>query len=297
MAGEPARGPAVSTDHGVALGHVGTLWRYPVKSMLGEAVGPVAVGDAGLDGDRRLGVIDSGTGRVASAKRPHRWRRLLLLRSETAGPNVIRIHFPDGLSALSTDDHIDKLLSEFLGEDVELRSSVPVAAELERAVPDAVLADGPAADVAVTILEIAAASPPGTFFDYAPLHLVTSASLQRVGARHRHGHVEPSRYRPNVVIETTAGTDGFVENDWVGQRLHLGPHVIVEIVLPTPRCAVPTLVHGDLPQDPEAVRVPLRENFIPVPLEGFGSEPCVGVYATVVQGGQISPGDEVRLAT
>jgi uncharacterized protein YcbX len=296
-AAEPASGPAVSTDQRVALGRVGTLWRYPVKSMLGEAIGPVAVSDAGLDGDRRLGVVDSGTGMVASAKRPQRWRRLLLLRSETAGPDVIRIHFPDGLSALSTDDHIDKLLSEFLGEEVELRSGVPVAAALERSVPDAVLADGPAADVAVTILEIAAASPPGTFFDYAPLHLVTSASLERVGAGHPDGRVEAARYRPNVVIEAAAEADGFVENDWVGQRLHLGPQVIVEVVLPTPRCAVPTLAHGDLPRDPDAVRVPLRENFIPVPLEGFGSEPCVGVYATVVQGGRISPGDEVLLVT
>ena len=294
---EPASGPASSTEPGDVLGRVATLWRYPVKSMLGEPVGPVAIGEAGLEGDRRLGVVDSNTGLVASAKRPHRWRRLLLLRSETAGPDVIRIHFPDGLSVLSTDDHIDKLLSEFLGEEVELRSSVPVAAELERAVPDAVLADGPAADVAVTILEIAAACPPGTFFDYAPLHLVTRAALQRVGAGHPDGHVEPARYRPNVVIETAAGTDGFVENDWVGQRLRLGPQVIVEIVLPTPRCAVPTLVHGDLPRDPEAVRVPLRENFIPVPLAGFGSEPCVGVYATVVQGGRISPGDEVLLVS
>lgn len=296
-AGEPASGPASSTDHGIALGRVGTLWRYPVKSMLGERVGPVAVGEAGLDGDRRLGVVDSGTGMVASAKRPHRWRRLLLLRSETAGPEAIRIHFPDGLSALSTDDHIDKLLSEFLGEDVELCARVPVDAALERAVPDAVLADGPAADVAVTILEIAAASPQGTFFDYAPLHLVTTASLQQVGAGHPDGRVEPARYRPNVVIETAPGTDGFVENDWVGQRLRLGPQAIVEIVLPTPRCAVPTLVHGDLPGDPDAVRVPLRENFIPVPLEGFGSEPCVGVYATVVQGGRVSPGDEVLLVS
>lgn len=284
-----------SAGQGVAVGRVGTLWRYPVKSMLGERVDSVGVGAAGLEGDRCIGVVDSGTGMVASAKRPHRWRRLLLLRSETLAPGVVRIHFPDGLSALSTDDHIDKLLSEFLGEEVELRSDVPHAAQLERSVPDAVLASGPSADVAVTILDIAAASPPGTFFDYAPLHLVTSASLQRVGAGHPDGRVEPARYRPNVIIETDAEAGGFVENDWVGRRLRLGADVVVEIVLPTPRCAVPTLAHGDLPNDPEAVRVPLRENFIPVPLEGFGSEPCVGVYGTVLQGGRVSPGDEVRL--
>ncbi len=285
---------AASTS--ATVGQVGALWRYPVKSMLGEPVGPIAVGEGGLDGDRSFGVVDSRTGMVASAKRPHRWRRLLLLRSETAAPGVIRIHFPEGQSVLSTDDLVDKLLSNFLGEEVELRSQAPVGAELERAVPNAVLADGPAADVEVTILEIAAAAPPKTFFDFAPLHLVTSASLEQVGAGHPAGRVELTRYRPNIVIETAAGVGRFAENDWVGQRLHLGPEVIVEVVLPTPRCAVPTLRHGDLPDDPEAVRVPMRDNFIPVPLEGFGSEPCVGVYATVVKGGRMSPGDQVLLA-
>jgi hypothetical protein len=265
--------------------------------MLGEAVGPVTVGDGGIDGDRGFGVVDSGTGMVASAKRPHRWRRLLLLRSETAGPGVIRIYFPEGHSVLSTDHRVDKLLSDFLAEEVELRSRALVGAALERAVPDAVLADGPAADVEVTILEIGAASPPGTFFDFAPLHLVTSASLDQVATSHPARHVEPARYRPNIVIETAAGVVGFVENDWLGQRLHLGPEVVVEVLLPTPRCAVPTLPQGDLPHDPDAVRVPMRENFIPVPLAGFGSEPCVGVYATVLQGGRISPGDQVLLAT
>jgi hypothetical protein len=264
--------------------------------MVGEPVGPVDVGDGGLDDDRGFGVVDSRTGMVASAKRPHRWRRLLLLRSEMAGPGVVRIHFPDGPSVLSTDEFVDKLLSDFLGEDVELRSHAPVGAKLERAVPEAVLAGGPAADVEVTMLEIAAAAPPRTFFDFAPLHLVTSASLEQVGAGHPAGRVEPTRYRPNVVVETAAGIGAFVENDWVGRRLHLGPEVIVEVLLPTPRCAVPTLPHGDLPHDPEALRVPMRENFVPVPLEGFGSEPCVGVYATVVKGGRMSPGDEVLLA-
>lgn len=59
--------------------------------------------------------------------------------------------------------------------------------------------------------------------------------------------------------------------------------------------AVPTLAHGELPPDPDALRVPLRHNFVPIPIEGFGSAPSLGVYAAVVTGGRLSPGDEVRL--
>jgi len=264
--------------------------------MLGEPVGQIEIGAGGLAGDRRCGVVDARTAMVASAKRPRRWRRLLQLQAEVAGPGVVRIRFPDGLSVLSTDDGADKLLSEFLGEEVELRSQAEPGAELERSVPDEVLAGGVEADTGFTVLEIAAASPPGTFFDFTPLQLITSASLARAGSLHPAGRVEAVRYRPNVIIDTEPGLTGFVENDWAGHRLHLGPDVVVDVLVPSPRCAIPTLRHGDLPPDPDALRVPLQHNFVDVPLEGFGSAPCLGVHAVVVEGGRLSPGDEVRLA-
>ena len=286
----------MSTGQLITVGRVATLWRYPVKSLLGEELAGVDVGDGGLDGDRRFGVVDVGTAKVASAKRPRRWQRLLLLRSELVEPGVIRILFPDGRAVLSTDDSVGKQLTEFLGQEVALRAEAVAGAELDRAVPDDVLAAGVDADVDFTTVEIAAASPPGTFFDFSPMQFVTSASLARAGEAHPAGRVEVARYRPNVVIETAAGLSGFVENDWAGHRLHLGPDVILDVLVPSPRCAVPTLRHGELPPDPYALRIPLEHNFVEVPLEGFGSAPCLGAHATVVQGGRLSPGDVVRLA-
>jgi uncharacterized protein YcbX len=99
-----------------------------------------------------------------------------------------------------------------------------------------------------------------------------------------------------VVIDTAPELTGFVENGWAGRRLHLGADVVLDVVVPSPRCAVPTLRHGDLPPDPDALRVPLRHNFVEVPIEGFGSAPCLGVHAVVVSGGRVEIGDEVRLA-
>src|SRR5207237_8288217 len=130
----------------------------------------------------------------------HPRRRPPVLRSEVAGHGVIRLPSPGGRSVLSTDVAVDQLLSDFLGEEVELRSQAPPGAELERAVPDAVLTEGVGADVEVTTLEIAGASPAGTFFDFSPLQPVTSASLERVGAAHAAGRGDVVRYRTKHVI-------------------------------------------------------------------------------------------------
>ena len=278
------------------VGRIGALWRYPVKSMLGEPLDSITVTEAGFDGDRRFGVVDTASGRVASAKRPRRWERLLQLRAEAAGPGGVRIRFPDGTTVDSDDPAADAALAEFLGAGVRLAGEAAPKTELERAVPEDVLAEGVEADVAFTLLEIAAASPPGTFFDFSPLQLLTSASLQRAGAAHPDGRVEAVRYRPNVVVDTGPELTGFVENDWAGRRLRLGAEVVLDVVVPSPRCAIPTLRHGDLPRDPDALRVPMRHNHVEVPIEGFGSAPCLGVHAVVVAGGRLAVGDEVRLA-
>ena len=136
------------------------------------------------------------------------------------------------------------------------------------------------------------ASPAGSFVDYAPLHLITSATLAAVSAAA--GHEIPAlRYRPNLVIELDPALTGFVENEWVGSSVRIGSSVVLRIVLPTPRCAVPTLAHGAAPVDHEAVRALLEVNRIPV--EGFGVLPSAGVYAEVVAMGHIAVGDAVSL--
>jgi hypothetical protein len=61
----------------------------------------------------------------------------------------------------------------------------------------------------------------------------------------------------------------------------------------TPRCAIPTLAHGDLPRDTNALRVLAGHNRLPVP--GMGEVACAGIYAEVVSPGPVRHGDTVRL--
>jgi uncharacterized protein len=278
------------------LGTITTLRRYPVKSMLGEDVGTSEVTRTGLARDRRLAVISLRTGKVASAKYPRLWRDLLTLSAEAldeAGRDDVRIILPDGKIVWSTDADVDEVLSGLLNEPVTLTATPPPGATLDRAVPEAVLRDGIAAQVPAAVIEIGAGSPPGTFVDFAPLHLLTTSTLDRIAELSPYRKADLERYRPNIVIRTAA--PGFTENDWLDRDLRVGDELVVRVVARTPRCAVPTLAHGDLPRNTEALRVLARHNRV-TPMPSMEPEPCAGVYAEVLTPGRIRAGDRVRLA-
>ena len=70
----------------------------------------------------------------------------------------------------------------------------------------------------------------------------------------------------------------------------LGPSVELEIIAPTPRCAVPLLSNGALPASPAAVGAVNKLNRVEFPLLGPGRFPCLGAYATVLSSGSIHRG-------
>ena len=283
--------PTARTGDG-ALGTVAVLRRYPVKSMLGEDLNEGQVTRRGLAGDRVLALVHRETGKVASAKNPRQWRGLLKLTATTSGI-AVKITLPDGTVISSTVPGIDAVLSGLLGQPVTLTSTPPPGATLDRADPEQVLRDGIDAQVLVEVPQIGAGSPEGTFFDFAPLHLITTSTLDRIAGLSPRGTVEPVRYRPNIVVRTTV--PGFAENDWTERDLHIGRDLVLRIVSRTPRCAIPTLEHGDLPRDTNALRTLAASNRISS-VDSLGPQPCAGVYAQVLRPGRIQVGDSVSLA-
>src|SRR5438094_7333780 len=70
----------------VETGSVVGLWRYPVKSMMGEELNAAEVTDRGLVGDRQFAVVDASTGKVAGAKNPRRWGNFFDFRAAYVEP-------------------------------------------------------------------------------------------------------------------------------------------------------------------------------------------------------------------
>src|SRR5690348_8835942 len=108
------------------VGSVVSLWRYPVKSMLGEELNAAPVGANGVFGDRTYALRDRADGKIATAKNPRKWPRLFDCRARFLddprddGPPPVRITLPDGSVVASTEADRDEALSRELGRAVTL---------------------------------------------------------------------------------------------------------------------------------------------------------------------------------
>lgn len=276
--------PTAISGHAAEETRVQSLLRYPVKSMLGETVQSMFVDEHGAEGDRRLALLDATTGHVASAKNARLWRALLTCTANRHAGGV-NIKLPDGTSVAADDPGIDERLSQLLGRSVRLVTQRPEGATLVRPDPEQLLALGLDAEVGGRILEIAQTTPGDSFTDEAPLHAITTATLEHIG-------VEALRYRPNLVFATPPGCPPYVENDWVGGEITVG-EMRLRVLTATSRCVVPTLEHGPLPRAPQALRTPAAENRWDT--GGHGPQPCAGAYLAAVTDGVIHVGDPVTI--
>ena len=196
---------------------------------------------------------------------------------------------PDGTLVTSAQEHVHACLSSILEREVTLTTTRPASPSAEAERLDAL-------GSTETLLDIGAVMMQGRFADYAAVHLLTTATLDRLRALSPHGRFAVQRFRPNIVVEPPAGQPGFVENAWVGHTLAIGEEVRLVITDPCARCVMTTLPQGDLPRDLGILRTVAQHNQVRIPVLGGEARPSVGVWAFVLQGGTIRRGDAVRIA-
>ncbi len=207
----------------MSIGVVEKLWRYPVKSMLGEECAQIELERRGVRGDR-LFAVRTPDGRLGSGKNSGRLRQIDGLFGFSARylADCPEITFPDGRTLRGDDPRIGPELSRTLGTDVVLarESQTP-------------------------------------HFDACAVHILSTASLAWLRSRLAGSRIDERRFRPNIVV--AAEGNGPVELDWVGKLLRVGQGARLRVVAPTERCRMTTLAQGDLPDDPGVLRCIAQE--------------------------------------
>lgn len=282
---------------------VAGAWRYPVKSMGGESLASARLETRGIPGDRAWAVRDAELGRIRNAKK---YPRLLLCTarfvrepSHFGDCPEVTITLPGGGTVSSSDPRAAEALSEVAGVPVRLEPLAPPDdLDAYRAAPPgpdplaearqilALEPDDPLPDFSYYArvpggYTRGMAAPPGTHFDLAPVHLLTTEAL--AAFRERLGHEAPvDRFRPTLLLETDTG-EPFPEFGWEGKRLRLGSAVL-RLAFPTLRCAMTTHARPGLPSDPLVMRTLVRE-----------TKQNLGAYAWVETPGEFAVGDEAVL--
>jgi uncharacterized protein len=252
--------------------------------MQGEELNAAEVTERGLLGDRAYALVDSSDGKAATAKNPRKWPHLFDFRAtfveaprSAAKLGPIRITLPDGTAVTSDQRGVNQILSKALNREVTLLAAQPGAINAEEYWPDI---EG--LDHRDTVTDFTL--PQGTFFDVAMVHLLTTATLERLQELYPQGRFEIRRFRPNLVVHLTAGEKGFVENAWIGRTVAVGEAVGLNVTGLCGRCVMTTLAQENLSSDPGILRTAAKYNHA-----------NVGVYAAVARGGVIRRGDSVRL--
>jgi uncharacterized protein YcbX len=168
------------------LGRVIGVWRYPVKSMAGEALECADVGWHGLEGDRRWAFVREGMARsgfpwLTIRENPRMWGYQPRL-ADPGRPNasVTLVRTPSGAEM----DVTDPALAEELGHGARVLRQ-------DRGI-----------------------------FDTFPLSLITTQTIQAVGEM-AGARLDPLRFRPNLLVDA-AGGEPFAEDAWIGAVLRVG---------------------------------------------------------------------------
>lgn len=264
--------------------------------------------ERGLVGDRAYALVDTGTGKVVSAKSVRLFPDLFGCRAAFVEPPrldsklpPVRIALPDSTSVTSDSGDVDRVLSAFFRRAVTLARAAPDDFTIDQYHPDVENVDPAGHRDTVVEQKLGSAFfaeaglpspvPVRSFFDLFPVSVLTTSTLAQLSELQPDSNFDERRFRMNVIVG--AKEAGFVENNWIGHELAIGDTLRLNVALPDPRCVMTTLAQEELPQDTDILRTLVRHNRIQV--GDAGRFPCAGAYAVVHASGAVRTGDPVSL--
>ena len=258
------------------VGEVESVWRYPVKSMRGEALPEIFVGFAGVYGDRLFAFKSAAAPTGFPFLTGRELHEMLLYRPRFRHPEKAAL--PPNLAE-----------AEGLAPGLNPVGADPADLALDVETPSGKVL---AIDDPGLLREIAAGAGNGHFLtllrsersmtDCRPISLFALQTARQLGEEVG-AVLDKRRFRANVYLNLR-NSAGFSENELVGRTVRVGSKVVVSVLERDPRCKMITL-------DPET-GVPTPEILRKVAQAHDGA---AGVYAAVLVEGTIRAGDPVEV--
>ncbi len=260
------------------IGTVDSLWRYPVKSMRGEAVAQAFLGFAGIHGDRIFAFHSSASPKGFPYLTAREQRKLLCCQPRFRHPErtLLPANLADaealapglGLTTAPAD------AADFM-VDVELPTGESLAIDdpaLLRA-----LRDGVHGAPELTLLRSDRAMT-----DCRPVSLISVQTVRQLGDEVG-TPLDARQFRANICLDLN-GAGGFAEDGLVGRSLRIGATTVVSILRRDGRCAMITLDPDTGESNPAVLKRVTQAH-----------EGMAGVYAAVLVEGVVRQGDAVEL--
>jgi hypothetical protein len=253
------------------VGTIESLWRYPVKSMAGEALSEAFIGYAGVYGDRAYAFLQASAPPGFPYLTGRERRDMLLCRPRFRNPEIA-LRPPNQPAALALAD-ISPVYPEMteLGMDVELPSGKVLAIHD----PGLVAAIGGQGGVSVVRSHRA-------MTDCRPVSMISTQTIRQLGEEVAMT-LDKRRFRANVYARFEAA-EGFQEDGFVGRRLQLGERAVVAVLERDSRCKMVTIDPDTAMETPQVMRNIAR-----------GHDGNAGVYCAVMTEGVVRPNDPIVL--
>jgi uncharacterized protein len=258
------------------IGTIESLWRYPVKSMSGEAAPELFMGFAGIFGDRCFAFKNSSARKGFPYLNATAQEKMLRYRPQFR--HAERATRPPNLTeAMTISPGVTPANAE--PEDLQIDVVTPSGAVL--AVEDPalkeMLVEGLRGENRLTLVRSDRA-----LTDCRPVSLI---SLQTVRQLETESGIalDKRRFRANIYLDLESG-DGFAEDAMVGRKLRIGSSATVMVLERDPRCKMISLDPDTGEHNPQVLRKVAETH-----------EAFAGVYCAVLVEGIVTKGDSIEL--
>ena len=258
------------------IGTIESLYRYPVKSMSGEAMTEVFMGFSGFYGDRFCAFRNSSARKgfpylnATVQKQMLRYHpQFRFIERAAKPPNLTEaMSIPPGVNPANAEPN-DLTL------DVVTPSGAVVAVD-DPALID-MLVEGLKGENQLTLVRSDRA-----LTDCRPVSLISLQTIRQIEAE-LGIPFDKRRFRANIYFNLTSDS-GFAEDKYVGRKLMIGSGAVIMVLERDPRCKMISLAPDTSEHNPEVLRKVAQAH-----------SALAGVYCAVLVEGILKQNDSIEL--